>query len=288
MTPELSTFQSQRLTLSLAAWGAADAPPVILVHGGRDHKRSWDWTARRLADDYRVYAYDLRGHGQSEWVNDGGYTVMDHVYDLASLVRHIGVNTVRLVAHSLGGNIAIRYSGIFPDRVTKLVAIEGLGPSPKMVAEFKARSLEERLHRWMSERENYSKRVPRVLPNLAAAEARMREAYPQLSEERVEHLTKHAVNARADGSVSWAYDPAGMGFNPGDISYEEFVALWGKITCPSLLLYGADSWASNPAKDGRAEHFPMGEVRVYENAAHWVHHDQFDRFIEETAAFLKA
>ena len=152
MQPELSTFPSQRLTLSLAAWGAKDAPPVILVHGGRDQKRSWDWTARRLAEHYRVYAFDLRGHGESEWVNDGDYGVMDHVFDLASLVDHIGADTVRLVSHSLGGNIAIRYTGLFPRKVTKLVAIEGLGPSPKMLAERRALKPDERLHQWMDDR----------------------------------------------------------------------------------------------------------------------------------------
>ena len=131
MTPDLSTFSSQRLTLSLAAWGDKSAPPVILVHGGRDQKRSWDWTAKRLAERYRVYAYDLRGHGQSEWVNDGDYGVMDHVFDLASLVEHIGAETVRIVSHSLGGNIAIRYTGLFPEKVTKLVAIEGWGLARK-------------------------------------------------------------------------------------------------------------------------------------------------------------
>ena len=47
MTPILTQFSSQRLTLSLAIWGAEGAPPVILVHGGRDQKRSWDWTAKQ-------------------------------------------------------------------------------------------------------------------------------------------------------------------------------------------------------------------------------------------------
>lgn len=286
MIPQLTTFRSQRLTLSLAVWGDQAAPPVILVHGGRDQKRSWDWTAKRLAEQYCVYAYDLRGHGQSDWVNDGDYGVMDHVYDLASLVDEIGADSVRLVSHSLGGNIAIRYAGLFPKKVEKLIAIEGLGPSPKMLAERRALKPEERMLNWIKDRRSKSLREARKIEGIRAAEDRMRAAHPQLTEEYVVHLTKHGVKRNEDGTFSWAYDPAGMGRSPSDISHEEFVRLWGRITCPSLLLYGADSWASDPSKDGRADSFPMGEVRVYEGAAHWVHHDQYDRFINETLAFL--
>jgi len=281
-----NTFTSQRLQIAYATWGDPANPPLVLVHGGRDQKRSWDRVAGHLAQRYHVIAHDLRGHGQSEWVNDGDYGVMDHVYDLASLVDHIGAESVRLVAHSLGGNIAIRYTGLFPEKVSKLIAIEGLGPSPKMLAERRALKPEERLRRWMEDRVKNTARTARRLPDLAAAEARMREAHSQLSEEQVAHLTKHGLRTNSDDTYSWAYDPAGMGFSPSDISHEDFVHLWGRITCPSLLLYGADSWASDPSKDGRAENFPAGEVRIYEGAAHWVHHDQFERFIEETLTFL--
>jgi pimeloyl-ACP methyl ester carboxylesterase len=53
-----------------------------------------------------------------------------------------------------------------------------------------------------------------------------------------------------------------------------------------LLMYGANSWASNPKKDGRIAHFPTAQVIEYENAGHWLHHDQFDRFMADIRAFL--
>ena len=124
------------------------------------------------------------------------------------------------------------------------------------------------------------------MQSVEEAEGRMRAAHPQLTDEYVTHLTRHGLKTNPDGTVSWAYDPAGRGFSPSDIPYEEFVYLWGQIKCPSLLLYGANSWASDPTKDGRAKDFPTADVRIYEDAAHWVHHDQFDRFIEETLEFL--
>ncbi len=83
--PTSQSYISQRTKLHYADWGNPDAPPLILLHGGRDHCRNWDWTAERLRDDWHVICPDLRGHGDSEWNNNGVYTTMGYVYDLAQL-----------------------------------------------------------------------------------------------------------------------------------------------------------------------------------------------------------
>lgn len=280
------TFSSQRLTLSYAEWGDPTAPPLFLVHGGRDQKRSWDRVAARLSQSYRVFAHDLRGHGESDWVSDGDYGVMDHVFDLASFADHIGAERFTLIGHSLGGNITLRYAGLFPDRIEKLVALEGLGPSPKMLAERQAQPVTERLTQWMEQRRSLSDRSARVMASLDVAQARMKAAFQHLPDDLVHHLTKTGVKTNEDGSVSWAYDPAGLGRSPSDISHADFVHLWTQITCPTWLVYGAESWASNPAEDGRAEPFQNAEVSVIERAGHWLHHDQFDVFMRDLQTFL--
>ena len=67
---------------------------------------------------------------------------------------------------------------------------------------------------------------------------------------------------------------------------DDIHVIWNAITCPVLMLYGADSWASNPEKDGRIAEFNTARVVEYENAGHWLHHDQFDRFMAELKDFL--
>ncbi len=67
---------------------------------------------------------------------------------------------------------------------------------------------------------------------------------------------------------------------------EDLRQLWGAITCPTLLLYGANSWASNPERDGRIAAFNTAKVIEFENAGHWLHHDQFDRFMSTLDDFL--
>src|ERR1043166_9194487 len=69
--PTSRIFFSQRLRLHYVDWGNAEAPPLLLVHGGRDHCRNWDWLAERLGRDWHIIAPDLRGHGDSQWSQDG-------------------------------------------------------------------------------------------------------------------------------------------------------------------------------------------------------------------------
>lgn len=69
---------------------------------------------------------------------------------------------------------------------------------------------------------------------------------------------------------------------------DEMRELWSKITCPTLLVRGTESWAGNPEADGRIAHMPNARVAHIEKAGHWVHHDQLERFLEITRAFLKS
>ena len=80
--PTSHTYFSQRLRLHYVDWGNEGAPPLLLVHGTRDHCRNWDWVARALRDRYHVIAPDLRGHGDSEWVHGSTYTFADYIYDI--------------------------------------------------------------------------------------------------------------------------------------------------------------------------------------------------------------
>ena len=75
-------FFSQRLRLHYVDWGNPEAPPLLLVHGGRDHCRNWDWVAQALRKDWHVICPDLRGHGDSQWSPDGNYSMSAYIYDL--------------------------------------------------------------------------------------------------------------------------------------------------------------------------------------------------------------
>jgi pimeloyl-ACP methyl ester carboxylesterase len=284
--PTSRIYFSQRLRLHYVDWGNPEAPPLVLVHGGRDHCRNWDWVAQALRGDWRIIAPDLRGHGDSQWSQDGTYTMAGYIYDLAQLIHQLKVAPVTLVAHSLGGAIALRYAGIYPENVARLVAIEGLGPSPKMLAERFAASFPERMRAWIDEQRALSARMPRRYASLEDAFRRMQEENKHLSPTQALYLTEHGVNQNEDGTCSWKFDNYVRSWPPYDMPVAEVEGLWQRITCPTLLVYGKESGASNPAEDGRARHFRQAKVATIERAGHWVHHDRLDEFLALTRTFL--
>ena len=284
--PITNSFISQRLRLNYVDWGNPDAPPLLLVHGGRDHARSWDWVAEELRHDWHIIAPDLRGHGDSAWSPDGSYEMSGFVYDMAQLIHQLNLAPVSIIAHSMGGNIATRYAGLFPDNVRKMVNIEGLGLSPKMQAERDAIGIQNRFRQWIEDKRNAAGRTPKRYLNIEAAYERMKTENSYLTDEQARHLTVHGISRNEDGSWSWKFDNYLNIWAIFDMPREDLLAIGQSITCPMLLMYGANSWASNPEKDGRLAHFPTAQVLEYENAGHWLHHDQFDRFMADVRAFL--
>ena len=80
----------------------------------------------------------------------------------------------------------------------------------------------------------------------------------------------------------------GQGHDLFVLPQAEVEALWREITCPSLLVYGKESWASDPRGDGRASHFQNASIVSLAGAGHWVHHDQLETFMALVDPFIRA
>ena len=284
--PTSQSYISQRLRLHYADWGNAGAPHLILLHGGRDHCRNWDWVAEDLRADYHIIAPDLRGHGDSAWSESGDYSMSAFVYDLAQLIHQQKLAPARIIAHSLGGNIALRYAGVFPETVSKLVAIEGMGPSPEMMGQRSQRGATERMRAWVADTRKLAGRIPRRYPTIEDAFHRMQAENRHLTEAQARYLTLHGAMQNEDGTYSWKFDNYVRAFSPVDLAPDDLQTLWGNISCPILLVNGAESWASNPETDGRARYFQNAKVVELEGAGHWVHHDKLAEFLTAVRAFL--
>ena len=286
--PTSHSYFSQRLRLHYVDWGNPDAPDMILIHGGRDHCRNWDWVAEQFRDDYHIIAPDLRGHGDSQWMVGGSYNQIDYVYDIAQLLHQTEMAPVTVVGHSLGGSIALLYTALYPDNVNKLVSIEGMGPPPAMMEGMLKQPMADRLQAWIDGLRLSSGRLPRRYATMEEAFQRMQTENPHLSEEQARHLTIHGSNQNEDGTYSWKFDNYVRTFAPTGISIQDQWSMFARIACPTLLVRGLESWAGDPQKDGVVENFkcPL-EVEAFADAGHWVHHDQLDGFVERMQRFLR-
>ncbi|TQN43082.1 non-heme chloroperoxidase [Blastococcus colisei] len=138
---DVTSFDGTRLALS--SWGPPDAPPLLLVHGLGLSTESWGAVPERLADRYRVTAYDLRGHAQSGDARSGGYTMTAHARDLGAVLDEVVPDGARVVVvgHSLGGGILLTHlDAEADDRIAGAVLV-GSGASGVTAPGLPARNL---------------------------------------------------------------------------------------------------------------------------------------------------
>jgi pimeloyl-ACP methyl ester carboxylesterase len=274
-------YWSQRLKLHYAVWGNESSPPLLLIHGNRDHARTWDQVAVRLKERFCVYAVDLRGHGDSAWAIGGLYSMPEFVHDIAMLGAELNRNPLTIIGHSLGGGVALSYTGTFPQFVRKVVAIEGLGPPVR-----EPTPASGRMRSWVKDMAEFDGRKPRRYASVDDAVKRMLEENPHLTAEMARHLTVHASRKNDDGTLSWKFDNYVRLRSPYEFNIAEARELWNQIRCPVLLIRGSESWATDPEADGKASAFHDCRTELVKDAGHWVHHDQLEKFMEIVWSFL--
>lgn len=286
--PTSQVYFSQRLRLHYVDWGNPEAPPLLLIHGGRDHCRSWDWVAETLRDQYHVIALDLRGHGDSSWATGSSYPLAEFVYDIAQLVEQKQLKPLSILSHSMGGAISLMFTGAYPESVSRLAVIEGIFWSPTEFERRQNTPITGRITRWVEQLRDLSSRLPKRYSSLAEAVKRMRTENPRLTAAQAEHLTVHGMNQNEDGSFSWKFDNYIRAFAPFTLAVKDVMGLWSAITCPTLLIRGSESEASDPETDGSLEYFKNARTLTIPGAGHWVHHDKLDELIAAVGPFLKS
>jgi len=212
------------------------------------------------------------------------YAPAEFVYDVAQLVHQQQLAPLRIVAHSLGGNIALRYAGTYPENVERLVVIEGWGG---IVPSHQQTDAPERIRGWIDTQRSLAARQPRRYVTLDEAFRRMLEANPHLSAHQARHLTIHGANQNEDGTYTWKFDNYTHASQVLDLAPDEVRQLWRNIACPVLLLTGSESWirsGGDPAV--LVGEFTNARHVVVDEAGHWVQHDQLEVFLELLDDFL--
>ena len=284
--PTSHVYMSQRLRLHYVDWGKPEASPLLLLHGGRDHGRSWDWIARALRHDHHVVAPDLRGHGDSAWAIGGSYGLADFVADLDQLVHQKQLAPVSIIAHSLGGAVSLLYAGLFPEAVRRLVVLEGTWQLDPALTTRSQRPVEQRVTGWIEQLRALAVRTPRGCGTLEEAVARMRQANPHLSIDQARQLTVHGTRRNEDGTLGWTFDPYVRTLAPNRFSTAEVIALWSRLIGPVLLLHGATSPHADPQTLGLLPHFQNARAVTIADAGHWLHHDRLEEVLAVARPFL--
>ncbi len=294
MLPSRSEFLDVHGTrLHIRRWGRADAPTLFLLHGWMDVSASFQFVVDALAGDWNIVAPDWRGFGRSQWLNRP-YFFAEHIGDLDAIVRRYAPNgPVRLVGHSMGGIIACLYAGIQPERVEKVVTLEGFGIAPT-----RPDMAPERFAQWLEALQQ----APRmhVYGDRAAFARRLMKTDRFLSAERADFLSRHlgrigdgeTRNGERRHGIVWNGDPWHKAVSAYLFRIEESMAIWKKITCPVLWVAARDSWlvrdfATRPGDwEARRACFAHVSEAWIEQSDHMLHHDQPEAVAKLVEDFL--
>jgi pimeloyl-ACP methyl ester carboxylesterase len=279
--PEHRFFESQGLRLHYVDWGNQAAPPLVLIHGGLDHCRNWDAVAQALQPHFHVLAPDLRGHGDSEWARGSSYSLVDNVYDLTQLMRFTKSQDAVLVGHSMGGMVTLAYAGTYPEKVTRLVVLDGA-----FLSSAEPVPIAEQMSRWIDQLDRIAQHQESTFGTIEEAAKRLSMRNQRLTTAQALRLASHGVRKGNDGLYRWKFDHYQRARAPYRLSADDYIGLWSRISCPTLLMWGDESFLPDPEAAGLLAHFGNAELEKIAGAGHWLHHDRLDAVLASLRRFL--
>ena len=265
------------LKVHCRCWGAAGQPKLFLLHGWMDFSASFQFLVDALRHAWHVIAPDWRGYGLSDRSGSDTYWFPDYFADLEQILAHFQpAEPVQLVGHSMGGNVAALYAGIRPERVARLVNMEGFG-----LNDARPEDAPQRYARWLDQLEKGARL--RDYGSFDELADRLRSNNARLTPERSLFLARHWGMATAEGRVALRADPAHKLVNPVLYRLEEAKACWRRIAAPVLWIEGENSQNANDLRmsatdrDSRKAAFSDLVERIIPDSGHMMHHDQPER-----------
>ena len=108
----------------------------------------------------------------------------------------------------------------------------------------------------------------------------------RLTPEQALHLDSHGVQQHANGLYRWKFDHYQRARAPYRLSPDDYIALWSRIDCPTLMMWGSESFLSDPEAAGLLAHFKQAEMHKIAGAGHWLHHDRLEEVLATLRRFL--
>ena len=282
--PQHDQLTLRGLTFQLYRWSGSDPAPAVLLHGWGDTSETWQFVIDHLPKSRSYLAFDARGFGRTQWA-DGDYWFPDYLADLDALLDELSPHAaVDLIGHSMGGNVASIYAGVRPERVRRLVNLEGLG-----LARTRAGDAPARYREWLDQiRDGTEFMTYDSYEQLAQVLARRN---PRTSADHLDFIARSWARER-NGRIELRADPRHKRVNATLYQRDQTEACWKAITAPVLFAMGVHSQHVRRLGDELTpdrlaslfRHLTLVEVA---DAGHMMHHEQPAAVAELITEFLR-
>ncbi len=260
---------------------------ILLLHGFNDNKETFVFLEEFLSKRFNIYSFDFRGHGDSDWKKDSLYNYSENLIDVQNIIDHYFQEPIFLLGHSMGAGMAARYTGLFPEKISLLVCLEGFsGLQPQEVER-------KRLREWLTttsrrnERSNSTPTERKKNMTLEEAKNKLSLIYGKLSRDKIDALILGLVRETDDGNYKWKNDPNLKTSSPIPFPPELSRKLWSEITSPVLIFFGQQTHIRPKNLEEILSHFKNVELHEVEHAGHNMHHDKPEVLIEIMDVFFE-
>ncbi len=297
--PARSEFTPVRnLQYHVLQWGEAQSalPPLVLMHGWMDVAASWQFMVDAFSPAFvqgrTIIAADWRGFGLTECPGHDNYWFPDYLADLDGLLDHYaGEQPVDLVGHSMGGNVVMLYAGVRPQRIRRLVNLEGFGMPAS-----KPEKAPKRYAQWMDELKSLHRGelALKSYDDAAGVARRLMKTNPRLGEDKAQWLARHWARPNVLGKWEILGDAAHKIVNAQLYRVDEVLAAFAAITAPVLSVEAShnqmEQWWEGKYTlaefHERLKSVPQLQQALIEDAGHMLHHDQPEQLARLIENFL--
>ncbi len=293
--PAKSVFVPIRgLNYHLLEWGQPQAgqAPLFMVHGWMDVADSFQFVVDALKASRHILAPDWRGYGLTDAGSTDNFWFQEYMADLDALLDHFaGDQPVDLLGHSMGGNVAMMYAGVRPERVRQLVNLEGFGMAPTRPAQ-----APKRYAQWLDELRQYRRGELGLKPydSVEAVAERLRKNNPRLDVDKAAWLAQRWARRNAQGQWVIQGHPAHKIINANLYRVDEMQEVFARITAPTLCVVASDDslaqwWKGSYTLEmfrERMKAVPQLTHARVEDAGHMLHHDQPQAVADLVEGFL--
>lgn len=266
--------------------------PLVMVHGWMDVAASYQFVVDAFAREHYVIAPDWRGYGLTGLPQTDNYWFPDYLADLDFLLDHYAPGeSVDLVGHSMGGNIAMLYAGARPERIRSLVNLEGFGMPASRPAQAPGRYA-----KWMNELKAFHRGEMELksYDSVEGVAQRLMKTNKRLTRDKAEWLAQHWARREEDGRWRILGDAAHKIINANLFRVDEVLEIYKAIQAPVLAVEASDDSLGQwwQGKYTLAEYherlkavpdFRLGRI---EDAGHMLHHDQPEELARLIEGFL--
>lgn len=240
------------IELAAKQWGDAEQPAILALHGWLDNAASFDNLAPQLKG-YRVIAMDFAGHGYSGHRPEGvRYHLLDNVDDVIGFADALGLERFILLGHSMGAGVSSYTASSFPERIEKLILLEGIGTQASDESE-----APKILRKAVDDMKRAgAKRKPVYEARDEAIQARA-QSIGGISELASTVLCSRGLE-KVEGGYTWRSDPRVKMSSAIRLTENMVLAHLAALTMPTLLIRGEQSFfAASPFLQQRAQSIPQ-------------------------------